>query len=184
MNSITQLINDWSAGDESAGDKLLPLIYDELKAISISQLNRMDGPVTLQATEIISEAYMRLAGQRVGKWNNRNHFFAMAATVVRRILLDHARYRLAARRSRRADRSIDDAGQLMTHERAEEITQLDEALDRLAVVRSRQAKVVELRYFGGLSIHETGSVLEIAPATVKRDWVEAKAWLYHQLLAG
>ncbi len=183
MDGVTELINDWAAGDSQAGQKLLPLIYDELKKISSAQLRRMDGPITLQATELINEAYIRLNDQRIGEWQNRAHFFAMAATVIRRVLLDHARYRLAARRSRRADTPIEQAPVLMSEQRAEEITQLDEALTRLAEVRERQANVVVLRYFGGLSIKETGMVMDIAPATVKRDWVEAKAWLYSQLQA-
>lgn len=160
---------------------MLPLIYNELKRISRAQLRSSATPVTLQATELVNEAYMRLADQNSTDWNDRTHFFALASTVIRRVMLDHARKRCAQRRDRRQEVNLDDQFNLVTPERAEELVHLDEALLALAEMDQRQARLVELRYFGGLTIEEAAEVLEVSPSTVKREWLIAKAWLYRQI---
>jgi RNA polymerase sigma factor (TIGR02999 family) len=182
--NVTSLLQAWSAGDNQAGDALLPLIYNELKKISRIQLRSSGTPVTMQATELVNEAYLRLADQNQTEWNDRAHFFALAATVIRRIMLDHARKRCAQRRDRRLEVNIDDQFNLVSSERAEELVQLDEALEALGEVDERQARLVELRYFGGLTIEEAAEVLDISSSTVKREWLVAKAWLYRRLQQG
>jgi len=183
---VTILLRAWADGDASAGDQLFPLVYRELRRISENQLRRSTGPVTLEPTEVLHEAYLRLADQRVSDWRNRAHFFALAATVVRRVLLDHARHRLAARRDRRVEVPLEtDHNRLfMTETRADELIQLDEALSTLATLDLRRARVVELRYFGGLSVEETAEVMGVGTATVKRDWALARAWLRTRIQEG
>jgi len=184
---VTQLLRDWSSGDQAAGERLLPLVYRELKAISRSALGRHRASVTLQATELVSEAYLKLADQRHVQWQDRNHFFAIAATVVRRVLLDAARRRLAARRDRRLELSLDatteEQAATMSLDRALELLDLDTALAALAELDARQARLVELRYFAGLSIPDCAAILDISEATAKRDWFAARAWLYRYLKA-
>lgn len=179
QDQVTVLLRAWADGDRSAGDRLFPIIYRELRQISQAQLARSSAPVTLQATEVLHEAYLRLADQHSADWKDRAHFFALAATVVRRVLLDHARYRLAERRDRRAEVSLepDHGRSRMTRERADELIQLEDALNALAEVEPRPSRVVELRYFAGLDVKETAEVLDLSPATVKRDWTFARAWL-------
>lgn len=181
MAPITQLARAWTLDQPEAGDELFAEIYHQLRLISVRQIRQLNEPITIQATELVNEAYVRMAEQRVGKWRNRAHFFGIAATVIRRVLLDHARFRHAQCRDRHNETRIDDHQPSMSKSRAEELIHLDEALNTLASFSHRQAKVVELRYFGGLSIQETSDVLDIAPATVKRDWTVAKTWLYRQL---
>jgi RNA polymerase sigma factor (TIGR02999 family) len=178
---LTRMLRAWSAGDASIGDQLLRLIYDELRKISAAQLRGNNIPLTLQATELVNEAWIRLSSQRKADWNDRVHFFALASTTIRRILLDHARKRFAQRRDRRQEVRFDDQPGLLSHDRARELIDLDRALDRLGELDERQARLVELRYFGGLSVEETAKVLELSPATVKREWQVARAWLYRQL---
>lgn len=180
---ITVLLQAWSRGEKHAGDQLFPLIYQELRRISDNQLRRSAAQVTLHPTEILHEAYIRLADQNVSDWKNRTHFFAFASTVVRRVLLDHARYRLAGRRDRRAEVELtpNHDQPLMTLERADEVVQLHEALSALAEIDARRAQVVELRYFGGLGVVETAAVLGTSAATVKRDWTLARAWLRRRM---
>lgn len=181
QGDVTELLRAWSTGDREAGERLLPLIYRELKQISRSQLNGSAGSITLQATELVNEAYIRLADQSLTRWSDRGHFFALAATVIRRVLLDHARKRFAQRRDRRLEVPIETTSEPMSEQRAEEIVRLEEALEALAGLDPRQARMVELRYFGGLTIEETADVLGVSPATVKRDWLAARAWLYRYL---
>jgi RNA polymerase sigma-70 factor (ECF subfamily) len=183
---VTVLLRAWAGGDTAAGDQLFPLIYRELRRISEVQLRRSARPVTLDPTEVLHEAYLRLADQKVSDWRNRAHFFALAATVVRRILLDHARHRLAARRDRRVEVALETHHHrhLMSEARADELLQLDEALSTLFSLDSRRARVVELRYFGGLSVEETAEVLGVGTATVKRDWALARAWLRSRIREG
>lgn len=178
---VTQMLNAWSAGDQDAGAELLPHIYSELKRISRAQLRASDMPVTMQATELVNEAYLRLAGQREGDWNDRTHFFALASTMIRRVLLDYARKRCAQRRDRRMEVKVDDQPDLMSPERAEELVQLDEALAELHKLDEPKARLVELRYFGGLTIEEAAQVLDCSASTVKRDWQVAKAFLYRHM---
>ncbi len=173
------LLQAWSDGDRTAGDRLFAIVYGELRRLARIQIHRSSVPITIQATEVIHEAYFRLAGQESTDWKNRAHFYAMAATVIRRVLLDYARNRLAGRRDRRQEVSIeaaaDHAG--MTMERADELIQLSTALDELAASDPRRARVVELRYFAGLDVTEVAAVLKVSEPTVKRDWALARAWL-------
>jgi RNA polymerase sigma-70 factor, ECF subfamily len=178
---LTGLLNAWSGGDQAAGDRLLALIYRELRMISAQRLSSHAGPLTLQATELINEAYLRLARQNENSWANRNHFFAIAATVMRRVLLDHARRRHSQRRDRRMESDTDPEGLAMSESRAQELLDLDEALTQLAAMSERQAQVIEMRYFGGMTVEEVAEALEISTATVKRDWTIARAWLARQL---
>jgi len=180
------LLRAWSEGDPGAADRLFSLVYPELREISNRQAARRGAPVTLQATEILHEAWLRLAGQEVDRWENRSHFFGLAATMVRRVLLDHARYRLAARRDRRqeVDLEVEGAPHVMALERAEELIQLNTALAELEALDPRRSRVVELRYFGGLDVAETAEVMGISTATVKRDWRLARAWLRQQMEGG
>jgi RNA polymerase sigma factor (TIGR02999 family) len=186
---ITGLLRSWSAGDRDAEAQVLPLIYDELRRIARTGLNGDAGSITLQATDIVNEAYLRLARQDDVEWQDRQHFFAITATVVRRILLDAARKRLADKRDRRREVLSLDANpeapprQAMTAARASELLDLDSALEDFSSAYPRQARLVELRYFGGLSVEETAEYLSVSAATAKRDWVMARAWL-HRRLAG
>ncbi len=176
---VTELLRSWSEGDEAAGEELFPMVYGELRRISEVQIRKSSTPVTMQATEILHEAYLRLANQHERDWRSRSQFFALAATVVRRVLLDHARHRLALRRDRRSEVDLEPHHEayLMTEARADELVQIHEALDLLATLDARRARVVELRYFGGLSVEETAEVLGVSAPTVKRDWAVARAWL-------
>lgn len=186
--NITTLLRAWSAGDRTAESEVLPLIYEELRRIARTGLNGSAGSITLQATDIVNEAYLRLSQQHEVEWQDRQHFFAITATVVRRILLDAARRRLADKRDRRREvMSLDEhpdgplPAQAMSEARASELLDLDAALDRLSDVHPRQARLVELRYFSGLSVEETARYLNVSPATAKRDWLLAKAWLHRRL---
>lgn len=184
---ITGLLRCWSAGDRDAEAQVLPLIYDELRRIARTGLNGDAGSITMQATDIVNEAYLRLARQRDVDWQDRQHFFAITATVVRRILLDAARKRLADKRDRRREAIALDAApeapprQAMTEARASELLDLDSALDDFSSTYPRQARLVELRYFAGLSVEETAEYLSVSAATAKRDWVMARAWLHRRL---
>jgi RNA polymerase sigma factor (TIGR02999 family) len=184
---ITGLLRSWSAGDREAEGQVLPLIYDELRRIARTGLNGDAGSITMQATDIVNEAYLRLARQRDVDWQDRQHFFAITATVVRRILLDAARKRLADKRDRRREAVSLDAApeapprQAMTAARASELLDLDSALEDFSSAYPRQARLVELRYFAGLSVEETAEYLSVSAATAKRDWVMARAWLHRRL---
>ena len=182
---VTVLLQAWSDGDRAAGDRLFGIIYGELRRLARVQIHRSAMPVTIQATEVIHEAYFRLAAQDATDWKNRAHFYAMAATVIRRVLLDYARHRLAGRRDRRQEVELDEAlGQeVMTRDRADELMQLTTALDELGADDPRRARVVELRYFAGLNITEVAEVLKVSEPTVKRDWALSRAWLRNRLTA-
>lgn len=182
---VTVLLQAWSDGDRAAGDHLFAIIYGELRRLARMQIHRAAVPVTIQATEVIHEAYFRLAAQDATDWKNRAHFYAMAATVIRRVLLDYARHRLAGRRDRRQEVPLEEAdGQaIMTRDRADELIQLTTALDELGAEDARRARVVELRYFAGLNIAEVAEVLKVSEPTVKRDWALSRAWLRTRLAA-
>jgi RNA polymerase sigma factor (TIGR02999 family) len=179
---VTELLQAWSGGDRAALDRLMPLVYDELKRVAARHLAGERAGHTLQATALVHEAYLKLVDQRSARWQNRAQFFAVAAQLMRRILVDHARAHAAAKRGAGATRvtlsALEETG---VDQPDLDVVALDAALDRLAALDPRQARVVELRYFGGLSLEETASVVEISPATVKRDWAMARAWLYQQL---
>ena len=179
---VTALLGDWSRGNRTALDQLLPLVYAELRRVAARQLRNERADHTLQPTALIHEVYIRLVDQRQVDWQNRAHFFGVAATVMRRILVDHARRHGA---SKRGDGvrcvSIDEAKDVAAASNDIPIVALDYALDRLEKVDSALAKIVELRAFGGLTIEEAAHVLNVSPSTVKREWRTAKAWLNREL---
>jgi RNA polymerase sigma factor (TIGR02999 family) len=180
---VTLLLQAWSDGDGAAGDRLFAIVYGELRHLARAQIHRSSVPITIQATEVIHEAYFRLARQDATDWKNRAHFYAMAATVIRRVLMDYARHRLAGRRDRRQEVPLDAASeqQTMTLERADELVHLDAALAELSHEDPRRARVVELRYFAGLGVPEIAAVLHVSEPTVKRDWAFTRAWLRTRL---
>jgi RNA polymerase sigma factor (TIGR02999 family) len=181
QGEVTSLLLELKQGNKAAEERLIPLVYRELRRIAATSLRREAAQHSLQPTALVHEAYLRLTEIREVDWQSRAHFFAVSATIMRRILVDHARASQAHKRGNGWDTvSLNDAI-LPSPERAPEILALDEALNRLAVFDARQAKVVELRFFAGMSEEETGSVLSISPRTVKRDWRIAKAWLYKEL---
>ncbi|HRI03234.1 MAG TPA: sigma-70 family RNA polymerase sigma factor [Pyrinomonadaceae bacterium] len=179
---ITQLLKDWSKGNQAALDELMPLVYEELRRQASQYLRKERQGHTLQTTALIHEAYLRLAGQNEIEWQNRNHFFAIASTAMRRILVDHARTRHREKRGGNAeDIPLDDALMIGVSQKSVDLVALDEALVRLERLDPRQAKVVELRFFSGLTNEETAKVLAVSNATVRNDWAMAKAWLHGQL---
>jgi RNA polymerase sigma factor (TIGR02999 family) len=181
---VTQLLLAWRSGDTGAGERLLPVVYDELRRQAERAMRRENEAHTLQATALVHEAYLRLVDQRRVEWKSRAHFFGIAAQVMRRILVDHARGRLADKRGAGAKRiTLEDANVGAAEEAgsAVEVLDLHDALERLAALDATQARVVELRYFSGLNIEETAEALDISPATVKREWSVARAWLRREL---
>jgi RNA polymerase sigma factor (TIGR02999 family) len=176
---ITALLRDWSGGDHEALERLMPAVYGELKRLAASYLRSERPGHTLQPTALVHEAYLRLQGQRSVAWSNRAHFFGIAARIMRRILVDHARRRGAAKRDAAALRLtlVDDAA----GDRAPELIALDTALTSLERLDPQQARVVELRYFGGLTVEETAEAAGISTATVKREWRTARAWLRREI---
>ena len=178
---VTQLLIAWSNGDQEALDKLVPLVYDELRRIARRYMDREPAGHTLQTTALVNEAYLRLIEQKVMKWQNRAHFFAISAQLMRRILVSMARARHADKRGGEARQVSLDEALVISEERAAELVALDEAMNELAALDPRRSRVVELRYFGGLSVEETAEVLKISPETVMREWKRAKAWLYTEL---
>lgn len=181
---VTALLLDWSNGDRGALERLMPLVYEELREIARRHLSREDPAHTLQSTALVHEAYLRLVDQKRVQWQNRAHFFAVAAQLVRRILLDHARRRHAAKRGGAGTVLTLDEGLVAERQRALDVVTLDEALNALAELDAQQARVVELRFFAGLTIAETAEAMGISSATVQRDWVTAKAWLFDRLKGG
>jgi RNA polymerase sigma factor (TIGR02999 family) len=178
---VTQLLVDWGKGDKQALDGLMPLVYDELHRIASRYLRRERQGHTLQTTALINEAYMRLVDQNRVSWQSRAHFFGVAAQMMRRILVDHARSHLYAKRGGGAQKLTLDEAIATPQERDLDLVALDDALTTLAEIDPQQGRIIELRYFGGLTIDETAEVLSISPATVKRDWNMAKAWLYGEI---
>jgi len=182
--NVTELLKAWGDGDREALDRLVPLVYTELRRRAAAQLARERGSHTLQPTALVHEAFLRLVDQHSARWENRAQFFGVAAQLMRRILVDHARARAAAKRGGGAlSISLDEAGEGPASPEAD-VLHLHRALERLAVQDERQARVVELRYFGGLSTEEVSTVLAVSEITVKRDWAMAKAWLFRELSGG
>jgi RNA polymerase sigma factor (TIGR02999 family) len=182
---VTALLGDWSRGNRTALDRLLPLVYAELRRVAARQLRNERADHTLQPTALIHEVYIRLVDQRQVDWQNRAHFFGVSAQVMRRILVDHARRHGASKRGEGVRCvSIDEAKDVAAASNDIPIVALDYALDRLEKVDAALAKVVELRAFGGLTIEEAAHVLGVSPSTVKRDWRTAKAWLNRELGSG
>ncbi|HUG95145.1 MAG TPA: ECF-type sigma factor [Pleomorphomonadaceae bacterium] len=178
LESVTALLQAWSEGDADAGRRLVPLVYGELRRRAAGYLRRERPGHTLQPTALVHEAYLKLVGHP-GPWRNRSQFFGVASNLMRRILVDHARRRRAAKRDA-IHVAFDEAAQPVA-EHEVDLVQLDEALSALSALDARQGRVVELRYFGGLTLEEAAEVLGVSTATVKRDWTVARAWLFDRL---
>jgi RNA polymerase sigma factor (TIGR02999 family) len=181
---VTRLLVDWNAGNRAALDRLLPLVYEELRRVASNHMRREQPGSVLQTTALVHEAYLRLVDQRNVRWQTRAHFFAVAAQVMRHILIDYARGRRRAKRGGGAsDLPLQDVA-VFSETRADELLAVNTALDNLATVDPRKAKVFELRYFGGMSVDEAAEALNVSPATVTRDWRMAKAWLRREISDG
>jgi|SRR5579859_1331501 len=178
---VTVLLKQLSDGNQNVLAELIPLVYDELRRLAAYHLRQERGDHTLQATALVHEAYLHLVDQRQVDWKNRSHFFGVAAHLMRRILLMHARKLHAAKRGGSAQRISLDEAAVFTPEQSAELMALEELLTRLGQLDAQQARVVELRFFGGLSVEETAELMSISPATVKRDWAMSKAWLAREL---
>jgi len=181
-NGVTQLLVAWSDGDVAARDELMPLVYDELHRLAHRYMNHERPGHTLQTSALVNEAFIRLIDQKDVDWQNRTHFFALAAQMMRRILVDHARSRQYLKRGGDARQVSFDETMMVSHERVDEVIALDDALKNLAQFDQRKSQIVELRFFGGLSIEETAELLKVSPGTVMRDWTLAKAWLRKQIV--
>jgi RNA polymerase sigma-70 factor (ECF subfamily) len=179
--AVTQLLGDWSGGDDGALEKLIPLVQPELHRLAHYYMSRERAGHTLQTTALLNEAYLQLTDKTQRPLQNRTHFMAVAAQLMRRIMVDHARARHALKRGAGAIRVTLDETALVTEERAVEMLALDEAMEKLAELDRRRCEIVELRYFGGLTVEEIAGVLKVHPNTVMRDWRAAKAWLYAEL---
>jgi RNA polymerase sigma factor (TIGR02999 family) len=180
-HDVTQLLIEWSNGDRAALDKLMPLVHGELRQMAKRHMARQRGGHTLQTTALINEAFLKLVGQQEKHWQNRSHFFGVAARAMRCILVDYARSKQYAKRGAGARQVSLDEALTVSEERAAELVALDDALEELAKVDPRKCRVVELRYFGGLSVEETAEALKVSAVTVMRDWSMAKAWLHREL---
>lgn len=181
MSEITELLIGWNQGDKGALDRLMPLVYDELRNVARHRLAGENREQTLQSAALVNETYIRLVDQDRVHWRNRAHFFAISARLMRRILVDHARQRGAEKRGGAQTRLSLDNSLRLPERKDLDVVALDEALETLSNLDPQQARVIELRFFGGLTIEETSEALGISPATVTRDWVTAKAWLFDQL---
>ena len=181
---VTRMLVDWSQGDHAAMERLMPLVYDELRRLASSYLRRERSGHTLQATALVHEAYFRLIDQRSVTWQNRAHFFGVAAQLMRRILVDHARGRDAAKRGSGGPKISLDEAVAAPQETEIDLVVLNDALTTLSQVDPQQSRIVELRYFGGLTIDETAEVIGVSPATIKREWNMAKAWLFREVSRG
>jgi RNA polymerase sigma factor (TIGR02999 family) len=181
-DNVTLLLAQLREGNRDAASQLIPLIYNEMRRMAGAYMQRERPGHTLQATALVHEAYMRLAGGQPGPWQNRAHFFAVAAHVMRQVLVDHARRRHSSKRGGENAQKIDiDAEALVGAENTEDVIALDEALDRLAKLDPRQSRLVELRFFAGLDVEQLAEVMGVSPTTIKREWRSAKAWLHGEL---
>lgn len=178
---VTRNLIEWRNGNEVAIEKILPVIYDELRRLARRNLRRESADISIQTIELINEAYLKLVDQRESDWQNRAHFFAVAARVIRNVLIDRARARQFAKRGGGARKVSTDEILIAAPERDVKLIDLHEALITLSALDERKSRIVELRYFGGLSVAETAEVLGISGITVKREWLKAKAWLYQAL---
>lgn len=178
---VTQLLVQWSAGDDAALAELTPLVYDELRRVAHHHLSRQRRDHTLQTTALVNEAYLRLADQTNPRWQNRAHFFAVAARAMRQILVSYARTQQAQKRGGGAFKVDFDEAVLVSPEQSKQIVELHEALEQLSALDSRKAQIVELKYFGGLNYDEIAEVLKISRITVRRDWEFVRVWLYTEL---
>lgn len=180
---VTILLGKLTEGNKGAAAKLMPLVYDELRRLAGGYMRRERSDHTLQATALVHEAYLKLVEQRVVNWQGRAHFLGIAAQMMRRILIDHARAHLRDKRGAGVNAIPLDEALVFAPEQSSDLVKLDESLERLAKLDPRQSKIVELRFFGGLTVEQTADVLGISPKTVKRDWSIAKAWLHGDLKA-
>jgi RNA polymerase sigma factor (TIGR02999 family) len=180
-HEVTQLLLAWSDGDHTALDKLTPLVYEELRRMAHRYMSHERPGHTLQTTALVNEAYLRLVNREAVQWQNRAHFFGIAAQVMRHILVDHARSHAYKKRGGGTQTISLDEAMVVSQDRAAEVVALDDVLKELANIDPQQSRIVELRFFGGLTIEETAVVLGLSPATIKREWSTAKAWLYHEL---
>ena len=180
-HEVTQLLVAWSNGDQVARDQLMSAVYQELHRLAHRYMKRESPGHTLQTSALVNEAFLRLVDQREVRWQNRAHFYGIAAQMMRRILVDYARNRRAAKRGGGAREMSLDEALIVSDERSAEVMALDETLKRLAEFDPRKSKIVEFRFFGGLSIEETAEVLAVSPGTVMRDWTLAKAWLRREM---
>lgn len=181
---MSQLLRDWSNGDHEALDKLMPVVYQELHRLAHHYMRNERAGHTLQTTALVNEAYMRLADYKRMRWQNRAHFFAVAAQVMRRILVENARSRNYAKRGGAAQQVELEDTAVISAGRAAEVIAVEEALTGLESWDSRKGRIVELRFFGGLTIEETAAVMKLSPTTVQREWRSAKAWLYRAINEG
>lgn len=178
---ISKLLVNWGLGDPEARDALIPLVYNELRRVARRHLWHQRPDHTLQSAALVNEAYLRLVRQKTPQWQNRAHFFGVAAQMMRHILVDYARNRLAAKRGGGAHPVTLDTQFALAQQPETNLLALDDALNKLAVMDPQQGRLIELRFFGGLSIEETATVMGISPATAKREWATARAWLRHEL---
>jgi len=181
-DDVTVLLAQLREGKRDAADQLIPLIYNELRKMAGACMQRERAGHTLQATALVHEAYMRLAGGQQGPWQNRAHFFALAAHSMRQVLMDHARRRHADKRGGAEARKVEiDAELFIDENKLEDVIAVDEALERLAKIDPRQSQLVELRFFAGLDVEEAAEVMGVSPTTIKREWRSARAWLHGEL---
>ena len=180
-HELTQLLVAWSDGDEAALDRLAPLVHNELHRLARRYMNHERDNHLLQTSALINEAYLRLIDWKSVRWQNRSHFFGVAAQMMRRILVDFARQRPRVNKDLEAKMISLDAALTVAHEKDSDLLALDEALKALSEIDERKGRIVELRFFGGLSVEETAEVLKVAPITIHREWNKAKAWLYREL---
>jgi len=177
---VTQLLVDWSNGNQGALDQLMPLVHEELHRLAHHYMSRERPDHTLQTSAVVNEAYLRLVDQNDLHWQNRAQFFGLASQLMRHILVDHARSHTRAKRGGRQKVALEDVA-ILNPERGAELIGLDEALKRLAAIHPRKGQVVELKFFGGLSVEEIAEVLKVSPVTVMRDWSFAKSWLHREI---
>jgi RNA polymerase sigma factor (TIGR02999 family) len=180
-HEVTQLLIDWSNGDQAALDKLVPVVDRELRRLAHHYMRGERPDHTLQTTALVNEAFVRLVNRKSIQWQNRAHFFGIAAQLMRTILVDHARSHACAKRGGGAGRLELDEALAVSQQKASEVIALDDALKTLALIDPQQSRIVELRFFGGLTVEEAAEVLKVSPATIKREWSSAKAWLYREL---
>jgi RNA polymerase sigma factor (TIGR02999 family) len=178
---VTELLKDWSAGDESAPDKLMPLVMVELRRLAHRYMRREKPGHTLQTSALINEAYVRLVDQSKIQWEGRSHFFGIAARLMRQILVDQARRRSFAKRGGGALRVSLSEAAAVALEQSAEVMALDDALEKLEKIDRRKSRIIELRFFGGMSIEETAEALQVSPGTVMREWTFARAWLRNEM---
>ena len=180
-SDVTRLLVNWGNGDQQALEQLLPLVYDELRRLAGAYLRREKSGHTLQSTALVHEAFLKLIQQRDVQWRNRAHFFGIAAQMIRRILVDHARAGMAEKRGSGGIKVELNEGMAAAAPRELDVLELDTALAKLAQMDERQARIVELRFFAGMSVEETAEVVQLSPATVKREWSSARAWLFREM---